>query len=137
MNTSKRINGLNVQWPWSQLLLSGKKTIETRNYPIPAKHLGVPIALIETPGKKGKAVGAVSKSRIIGVVIFSECYKYADRDAWLKDFKGHRVAPDDSDFAFKDGMEKWAWVVKSVAKLNKPIAPPNPRGIVFCSGCRI
>ena len=136
MSPSKRISGLNVQWPWSELLLTGKKTIETRNYPIPKKHIGVPIALIETPGKKGRRKGNISEARIVGVIVFAECYRYTSRNAWMKDSKKHLVSPTD-DFAFKKGKEKWAWVVKSVVKLDEPGVPPKPRGIVFCSGCEL
>ena len=40
------LNGINIQFPISQLILSGDKTVETRTYPIPERYLGVDLALI-------------------------------------------------------------------------------------------
>ena len=37
---AKRYTALNVQYPISQDILSGEKTIETRTYVIPEKYLG-------------------------------------------------------------------------------------------------
>lgn len=43
--------GINIQFPISQLIVDGSKTIETRTYPIPDHYIGKEMILIETPGK--------------------------------------------------------------------------------------
>ena len=47
-----KLSGLNIQQPWSSLLIDGYKSVETRSYPLPQKYEGVELALISTPGKK-------------------------------------------------------------------------------------
>jgi hypothetical protein len=128
--------GINVQWPWSQLLLRGEKTIETRGYPIPEKYKGVPLAMIETPGRHGAKAGVV-KAKIIAVVTFSGCKKYVSKEDWLDDCDDHCVRPDDPLYAYREGEAKWAWIVKSVRAVSDETSPPSPRGIVFASGCRV
>jgi hypothetical protein len=131
----KTIPGINIQWPWSEYIANGTKVIETRGYPIPIKHLNVPIALIETPGKKGKSEAGISKSRIIAVITFSSCYKYENMDQWKEEKHLHLVDLNDSPFAFNETKAKWAWVISSV-KTIKPFKPaPKTRGIVFAKEC--
>jgi hypothetical protein len=48
------MTGINIQAPWSQLLINGQKCVETRSYPLPKNYEGVPLALVETPGKYGQ-----------------------------------------------------------------------------------
>ena len=56
------MTGINIQSPWSRLLIEGDKCVETRSYPIPEKYVGEDLGLIETPGKDGDF-----KARIIGI----------------------------------------------------------------------
>ena len=44
---------INIQFPISELILSGKKTIETRTYALPEKYIERDLYLIETPGSNG------------------------------------------------------------------------------------
>lgn len=133
----KTIPGVHIQWPWSQLILSGKKVVETRGYPIPHKHLGKPLALIETAGPLGKARGGIKSASIIGIVVFSECYRYESRAAWLRERKKHRVPATDTQFGFDEHKQKWAWVVERVEILKEPKPAPKRRGIVFASACNV
>ena len=48
------MTGLNIQTPWSSLLIDGLKTVETRSYHLPLKYEGIELYLVETPGKLGK-----------------------------------------------------------------------------------
>ena len=128
--------GINVQWPWSRHLIEGRKTVETRTYPIPTKHLNSPLAVIETPGRH-RISGAPDHSTIIGIIVFSGCYQYQTRDQWAKDARKHLVPENDPDFAFNSTKPKWAWEVASAVTLRSPVLPPKPRGIVFCSSCAI
>jgi hypothetical protein len=130
------IPGLNVQWPWSQLLLSGEKTIETRNYKLPEKYLNRELAIIETPGPNGFKHLGVSKARIIGTIVFTENYLYRSKLHWLEELTLHRVNPDDPQYKFVSNKPKWAWKVGNVKSLKNPVPAPSKRGIIFASSCR-
>lgn len=132
----KTLSGVNIQWPWSQMLLNGQKTIETRGYALPEKYKGVPLALIETPGKQGARAG-IGKAKIIAVITFSGSYRYKSKSAWLDDFEKHCVRPDDPMYGYRRGQSKWAWVVERVKPVAEISDPPAPRGIVFVSGCLV
>ena len=72
--TAMTLPGLNVQAPWAQALISGRKVIETHFYPMPAKWTGQPLAIIETPGTTGDF-----KRRIAGLVVFGPSWRYTER----------------------------------------------------------
>ena len=78
--------GLNIQWPFSQLILSGVKTVEVRSYALGCRNIarpGVEMWLVETPGDaKAISKGWVHQSdsvvapqpkhaQIVGTVTFS------------------------------------------------------------------
>jgi hypothetical protein len=126
------LTGLNVQAPWSNLLINGLKTVETRTYQLPDKYHGEPLALIETPGKKGKF-----KSRIIGIITFSHSFVYQDKQSWINDYQRHKVEEDDKNYGWNDNKVKYGWVISDVIKFDKPIDPPQKRGIIFTSNCHI
>lgn len=129
----KIIPGINIQAPWSSLIVSGKKTVETRSYPIPSKHLNRELAIIETPGPRRR----VSKARIIGVVVFSECFQYYSREVWISDYPRHLVAPSDQQFSYRDDRPKYGWVVSSVRGIPHPVPAPKRKGIIFASSCSV
>jgi hypothetical protein len=134
---SKRsLSGINIQFPWSQLLVNGKKQIETRSYPLPKKFEGVELAIIETPGKKGKANG-IEKARIIGTITFSTSKLYPTKESWIRDKALHLVDENDPQFAYSKSKPKYGWIVASVTRLSSPIKPPSSRGIVFATGCKV
>lgn len=126
----KTVSGLNVCWPWAELLVSGKKTIETRNYPLPLKHEGNPIAIIQTPGRNGKKQG-IKRASIVGFVVFEKSKKYESEDAWKADFKKHLVPPGDKDYTFKN--PKYGWVISSAKPFNLELPQTSRRGIVFAT----
>lgn len=128
----KTLAGLNIQQPWAELILSGKKTIETRFYKIPEKHLGKEIALIETPGPSGRF-----RARIVGTVIFSSAFRYESKSEFIADKKKHLVDENDTTLGWKRDRKKWGWKISRVTRLAKPIVAPSPRGIVFCSRCKV
>ena len=82
MATLETIPGVNIQWPWSELLLTGKKSVETRSYPLPEKYLGQWLAVIETPGPHGKREAGIDKARITGKIMFSESFQYPTLSEW-------------------------------------------------------
>lgn len=122
--------GLNIQYPISTLILSGEKTIETRTYPIPERLINVELAIIETPGKKG-----AFKSRIVGTIIFSSCFKYNSKNDFYKDYKNHFVS-EDSVWAWKN-KSKWGWVIKEVKKFKKPKSLSKRIGIIYTKDIEI
>lgn len=134
---SKVIPGINMQWPWSVFLLDGEKTVETRSYPLPEKYRNQPLAMIETPGPRGKKEAGITEARITGIITFSDSFQYKTRKQWLADRNRHCVAPDDPHFGFKLDKEKWGWVVASVEKFERPLLAPKKRGIVFATACEI
>lgn len=127
LSSTNPLPGLNIQQPWAALMLSGKKTVETRFYPIPDKYLDVPLAIIETPGKTGNF-----KSRIVGAVIFSDCYQYKSEQDFRKDAKRHLISNGDQ-FDWTSDKRKWAWVIREVKALKNPVPAPSKRGIIWTS----
>lgn len=126
------MTGLNIQTPWSELLINGVKSVETRSYPLPEKYVGEEIALIETPGRYGRF-----KARIIGTITFSHSFKYPDQRAWQDDHNRHCVAVDDPIYNWKDDKPKYGWVVSKVTKFDKPLDIRKRRGIIFTSGIKL
>lgn len=96
--SKKTYTGINIQWPISELILSGQKTIETRTYPIPKKYLNQEMLMIETPGKNGKF-----KARIVAIIKFTDCFRYKNKKDFYKDSHKH----------FVTSSSEWAWGTKS------------------------
>ncbi len=132
-----KIPGVNIQWPWSRMLVEGKKTVETRSYSLPASKENVTLAIIETPGPRGRRDAGIAKARIIGTIKFSGSFRYHSKTEWLKDHRRHQVEVGDPQFAFRGDREKWGWVVSEVRLLPKPLPAPARRGIVFAKDCAI
>ena len=127
-----------MQWPWSELLLSGKKTIETRTYPLPEKYKGIELALIETPGPRGKKEAGIEKARIVGTIVFGDSVEYTSEKQWRKDSKRHLVDIKDSQFSWeKRDRHVWGWTVLKVTSLTNPAEVPKIRGIIFAKACEI
>ena len=102
----RQIPGLNIQWPWSELLLNGRKTEETRTYALPARYEGVELAVIETPGQTGKVNGA-SRARIIGTITFNKSFAYLSKKKWIEDFDRHQITPSDPLFGWRPDKTKY------------------------------
>ena len=120
------MTGLNIQIPWSRLLIDGAKSVETRSYPLPIKYEGVELALIETPGKNGQF-----KSRIIGTITFSHSFLYTDKRLWLSDYNRHRVKEDDKFYGWNPDKCKYGWVVSNIVKFDHPMLVKKNKGIIF------
>ena len=127
----KKYVGVNIQWPISELILDGSKTIETRTYPIPEHYLGQEMILIETPGKHGKF-----KSRMRAIIIFTECFQYDNETSFYSDTKHHAVTPD-SDWAWTASKGKWGWKIKVVKKFQKPKPLKKRTGILYSRDLQI
>jgi len=126
------MTGLNIQAPWSSLLINGLKSVETRSYHLPLKYEGVELYLVETPGKLGKF-----KARVIGTITFSHSFKYPDQKAWQDDYNRHCVAVNDPTYNWKDDKPKFGWVVSQVTKFDKPLDISKRKGIIFTTGLKL
>tara|TARA_B100002019_G_scaffold292766_1_gene317019 strand:- start:3621 stop:4016 length:396 start_codon:yes stop_codon:yes gene_type:complete len=125
------MTGINIQNPWSEMLINGEKCVETRHYPLPEKYTGEPLALIETSGKQQKF-----KARIIGFITFSHSFKYENVTEWMNDYNRHKVSVD-SLFGWNDKKDKYGWVVSSIHKLDSYQEPPKKKGIIFTLNCNV
>ena len=126
------MTGINIQSPWSYLLINGDKCVETRSYALPRKYEGEELALIETPGKSGDF-----KARIIGTITFSHSFKYPDKNAWIDDHARHLVDRDNENFGWKDDKDKYGWVVSDICKFEEYQQPPQSKGIIFTHNCNV
>lgn len=133
----RKIPGIHVQWPWSRLIVSGAKSIETRGYPLLEKYEGVELAIIETAGPRGKKEAGISTARIIGTVKFNKSFKYTSKAKWDADLSKHLVSSTDNKFGYGKRKETWGWVVSEVQEFQNPLPPPTKRGIVFALNCSV
>lgn len=129
--------GLEVSFPWAQRLLDGDKTIETREYALPAHWEHKPMALIEsnTPasvgegGFEGAGAGStdagaefgVVRGRIVGTATFGRSVLYTSKAQWAADVDQHCVEATDPRFGWRDGVPKYAWPVLGVRRFETPI----------------
>lgn len=152
------LRGLNIQWPFSQLILAGIKTAEVRGYTLghrnPNVLPGEEVWLIETKGTSeapGNAVGdracfgeRPQKARIVGTVTFSHAERYADVTAFRADVSNHCIC-EGGDKDWDGSGERYAWRIASVSALQEPLvdpvktqtgipAPCDVRGGVFGEG---
>ena len=121
--------GINIQWPISQDILSGKKTIETRTYKLPDHYLNVDMAMVETPGPKGRF-----KARIVAIIRFTSCFPYKNKKEFYEDYDRHLVDKN-SDWAWKD-KPKWGWKLEIVSNI-KPSVLCKQRGIIYRPGIHL
>lgn len=127
----KTLPGINIQWPISRDILSGKKVIETRTYPLPSKYINQPMYIIETPGKGNKF-----KSRVIGEIIFSHSFQYKNSKEFYLDISRHLVDKE-SPWAWKKNKPKWGWHIISVKSFDQDILFSGQKGIVFTTNVSI
>ncbi len=120
-----KLPGLNIQAPWARLLIEGKKTIETRTYPLPEKYRGQDLWLIETPGQLWKF-----KARVIGVIRFSRSKLYSSSAEFYDDSDQHLIEPANKSFNWIPSKSKFGWIVE-FAKSTSEFDAPRPRGIVY------
>ncbi len=125
--------GINIQAPWAQAIVSGRKVVETRFYPMPEKWVDQPLVIIETSGKAGRF-----KRRIGGFVIFGQSWCYADMASFARDQSKHLVDPDDSLFGWRqDGKPKWAWPIHWAEAYQQPLPHNFRSGIQYARAVEI
>ena len=108
--------GINIndsEYPWTDYIMSGKKTIETRNTPTLRPYIGKRVGIIQTG--KGKA-------KLIGYMTIEKEIEY-DKESWAKDKSKHLV-----DSELGDGEKKYGYVIGKVEKITPQEI--NSKGIV-------
>lgn len=141
--------GLEVQPPWAEMLLDGRKAVETRAYPLPAQLLPpatdsagaatplVPVALIRSP-PGGLAAHGLAAGEVIGIVAFVGCKRYATQQQWDADAGGHCVPDGHPDFGWRDGGgDRYGWLVAPPPGAPAPIALPAPVPIALTEAQRL
>ncbi len=125
---SQEFTGINIQFPISREILSGRKIIETRTYRIPTEYVGKTLLIVETPGPNGKF-----KSRIVAKICFSRCFQYESEDSFYADSQRHLVEPG-SPWAWNPDKPKWGWVIAKVTPLKHDLPVRKRLGIKFTKG---
>lgn len=123
--SKKKFSGINIQFPISQFIIQGKKTIETRTYPIPKKYINKEMLLIETPGKLG-----LFKARYLGIIKFQNSFKYSSETEFYRHQKFHCVSRK-SPWRWDNKKPKWGWPVEVLEIFKRPIITKKRSGIIF------
>ena len=126
--------GLNINWPFSQLILAGVKTVEVRSYALGYRNIAQPdveMRLVETSAQadansKGWVLpgGAVmaprqEKAQIVGTVTFSRLDEYESLAVFRANRRNHRIAKD-GHYDWDGKGERHAWRVSAVHRLAQP-----------------
>jgi hypothetical protein len=126
---------LEVQSPFSQFILSGKKNIETRAYPLPLELIGIKILLCESQaGENGiSCIGdevdeAKEGITIIGEICVSHCKEYKSLDEWDSERENHQV-PEGSSYGWSATEEgrRYGWIIAEIVAYENPLPVPAMR----------
>ena len=127
--------GLNINWPFSQLILAGVKTVEVRSYALGYRNIAQPdveMWLVETPGNaKAISTGWVlaggaavvprpENAQIVGTVTFSRSDEYETPAAFRADEENHRIAKGGS-YDWDGKGKRHAWRVSAIRRLARPV----------------
>lgn len=124
---SERAIALEMQSPWSEALLSGRKTIETRAYNIPQGLLGRKIYILQSPpGMDGVSLlpdnFLIQESccQLAGWCEISHTKIYTSKQAFEDDTAAHLVSPG-SGYAWNDGVTEivYGWVVSRAGRTDE------------------
>jgi hypothetical protein len=118
---------LEMQSPWAESLLEGRKIVETRSYVLPPSLIGKRIAILQSPpGVPGiSSIGnefsfsQPDAPKIVGWCRFSSIKTYETIEAFQIDEERHLVSRRD-DSGWKGGQaEMYGWVVGETERLRK------------------
>ena len=128
--------GLNIQWPFSQLILLGVKTEEIRTYAL--EHRGIAKAnrevwIVETKGPTNKAMkNAIvgdfdippqpNAAHIVGTVTFSKDTKrYKDQNTFHQARDKHCISEGSEKYDWDGAGVRFGWQVNKVRALTTPM----------------
>lgn len=132
------LGGLNIQWPFSQLILAGAKTVEVRKYALGyIARANEEMWLVETTNAKledavveGVLLPAKPPcAQIVGTITFARSTPYHDRGTFRADASRHRIA-EGSSHDWVEGTPKHAWHISSYRRLVTPIPYPGAKPTV-------
>jgi hypothetical protein len=122
---------LHVQHPWSELLVSGRKSDEMRQTVLPKKHMNtkIYIAVSQKPN-------CATSGQIIGWVQFSGCLALDDKkqradlttEAWKK---RHCVTKEEHIKCMLQKEQLFAWHVSASQALSTPIPHAHKQGAIL------
>ena len=117
---------LEVQKPFSTLILSGLKSIETREYPLIDCLLGSKIMLLQSSdsshssslqsmiGPETTISGSDGGVEIIGHITISECYEYQDWEHWDRERPLHQVSRASKfEMENKGALRRYGWKIST------------------------
>ena len=128
------LRGLNIQWPFSQLLLMGAKLEEVRGYPLDYRGIAKTeeeVWIVETKGPvNNKGNNAIlngiqiadrpTAAQIVGTIRFASAQQYYNKQAFHDARDRHRIKAG-SKFDWDDNRRIYGWQVSSVRALAAPI----------------
>jgi len=112
--------GINInddEYAWTEVILDGKKTIETRRGPSLRPYVGKRVGIVRTGTRK--------KAMLVGYMTITREIKYSSPQEFDKDVSKHHVAKDTGLY---NGGVKYGYVIKDVKKIDP--RPVHTRGIV-------
>ena len=128
------LRGLNIQYPFSQLILEGVKLKEARTYELGNRNIARPgeeMFLIETPGSR-RTAGAIlgntilspppDAARVVGTVTFQDSQQYKTLKSWKADRDARRIEEGSRhDWQGPSVSEMHAWTVGATRRLVEPV----------------
>lgn len=116
----KAFNCNDSQKDWTALILSGQKTIETRNSPSLGSLVGQRVGLIQT---------GVGKAKLVGYVTISGAVTYDDEARFRSDEPLHHVPCDLTGYEWAGA--KVGYVLTNPERIDPQTLPASCRGIVI------
>ena len=119
---------LEVQLPFSELILSRLKTIETRAYPLPEKLLGTKIMLLESQAVSSSSLssslgdvilGSDESVKIVGYIIVDNIVEYNTYEQWDTD-RARTCVDRSSKFEYKGDPDerRWGWNIQEAKRFD-------------------
>ena len=135
--------GLNINWPFSQLILAGVKTAEARAYDLGYHNIAHPhveMWLMETPGDakaitKGWALAGDARiaprpqhAQIVGSLTFSRADRYESLESFRSERECHRIGQGGA-YDWQGAGDMYAWRVSGTRRLVQPVPQPGRKGV--------
>ena len=125
------MRGINIQWPFSQFILHGDKTVECRRYPLASRGFAMPgeeLWLIETPGKTNRRKKVLNRqygprpdrAHVVGIVSFAASFEYHDVSKFDDDSHRHCISTE-SSFRWRGGGKMHGWHVQTARPMKRPV----------------
>lgn len=122
---------LEVRPPWAEIIMSGRKCVETRQYPLPPQLLGRRLEIVEpmllpSDGVE-KTTLDVSRGRIVGSLVVREAFRYPGWRSWRLDYLRHCVSADDRQNAWQrdEAGALYGWVIDHFERYDQPRRVPT------------